>query len=72
VRNVYQGLLGIQAEPTGLSIRPCLPKTWRQVSGQIVYNGRTIEVIVTRRGQNYEISADGKKLPEGFLSATEN
>ena len=69
LRNIYQGLLGVQAEPTGLSIRPCLPKPWRQISAQIGYAGRTLEIVVTRRGQNYEISVDDQKLSDGFLPA---
>ena len=69
VRNVYQGLLGIQAEPDGLRIRPCLPRAWRRVSGRIVYAGRTLDVTVTRRGRGYEITVNGRMLPEGFLPA---
>jgi len=69
VRDVYQGLLGVQAEPDGLRIRPCLPRAWRQVSGRIVYAGRTRDVLVTRRGKSYEVAVDGHVLPDGFLPA---
>jgi len=69
VRNVYQGLLGIQAEPEGLSIRPCLPRAWRQVSGRIVYAGRQVDVTVRRSGKTYVITVNGHILPDGFLAA---
>ena len=69
VRNIYQGLLGVQAEPDGLRIRPCLPRAWRQVSGRILYAGRRLDIDVTRRGRSYQVAVNGRVLPDGFLPA---
>jgi len=69
VRNIYQGLLGVHAEPSGLKITPCLPSDWNKISGKIVYAGRTLTVDVERAGDGYAVSVDGAALDNGWYPA---
>lgn len=69
VRNIFQWLLGVQAEPDGLRIRPCLPRAWRRVEGRIVYAGRPRRIVVVRRQAGYAVEVDGESLPDGLLRA---
>jgi len=68
VRNVYQGMLGIYAEPNGIQISPCFPDAWPGIDGQIQYAGKAMRIHVTRNGKAMDVSVNGKKLENGWLS----
>jgi cellobiose phosphorylase len=69
VRNVYQGMLGVQAAPEGLSIRPCLPRNWKELEGRLLYAGKPLEVRVRRKGTGLEITANGAAVTDGWVPA---
>lgn len=64
-RNIYQGLLGIHAHPAGFDVKPCLPPEWENISGHIIYAGRTLKINICRTDNNYAISVNGKTLNGG-------
>ena len=69
VRNVYQSMLGAQAEPGGLRFRPCLPAAWGRVEARIPYAGRDLAVVVERAGGDYVVRVAGEVLAGGWLPA---
>jgi cellobiose phosphorylase len=50
VRNIYQGMLCVHAEPDGLRICPCLPSDWDCISGRIQCAGQALSIDVKREG----------------------
>ena len=69
VRNVYQGLLGAYADPTGIQFRPCLPTAWSAVSGRIQFAGQSLAVAVERVDGAYRVSVNGQPLAQGWFAA---
>ena len=69
VRNAYQGMLGVHAEPKGLRIRPCFPAAWAGIGGRIVYAGKPLEIQVRRKGAELVIRVDGKPVKDGWYPA---
>ena len=69
VRNIYQGLLGVQAEPEGLRIRPTFPDAWPEIEGRIVYAGEPLHVVVRRKGAELDIQVNGKPVKDGWCPA---
>jgi cellobiose phosphorylase len=69
VRNIYQGMLGVHAEPDGLRIRPCFPKAWERIEGRLVYAGKPLHVVVTRKGRELAIEVNGAAVRDGWYPA---
>ena len=69
VRNIYQGMLGLHAEPDGLRVTPCLPTDWPKVEGRFFYAGRQRSIVVKRKGKALDIRIDDTPVQDGFLPA---
>jgi len=65
-RNIYQGLLGVYAEPNGLRIQPCLPFDWDAIEGRIIYAGHPLQIAVRRTTDGYEVRVDGQTVSNGW------
>jgi len=68
-RNVYQSMLGVNAETEGLQITPCFPPAWPEISGRIIYAGKELRICIKRDGKKLRIFADDKELKQGFYKA---
>ncbi|MDR0910233.1 MAG: glycosyl transferase [Spirochaetaceae bacterium] len=64
--NVSQYLLGIQARLNGLSIKPCLPASFKELQIKRQYRGANYNIHVLRTG-TYSLSVDGKAI-EGSVA----
>lgn len=65
-RNIYQGMLGVYAEPAGLRIRPCFPADWDRIAGQIQYAGKPLKIEACRAEAGMDIRVDGSMVKDGW------
>jgi len=71
VRNIYQGLLGVQATPEGLRVVPCFPRSWKEIAGTLVYAGRPLHITAKRKGGGLEVTVNDRLIKEGWIAAEE-
>ena len=51
VRGVYEWMCGIETVTGGIEISPCIPKEWNELTFFMQYKGKTLDVSITRTGE---------------------
>ena len=72
LRMIYQGLFGMEFQPTGLKFSPTLPAAWGTVSLQnIPYRAATLSITLQGQGTRIaRVEMDGQTQKDAFVPAT--
>ncbi len=61
-RAIVEYMLGFYPGYDTISIRPCIPTQWKQVSMVRSYRGDTYHLEIIRTGRGYELAMDGERI----------
>ena len=67
-RAVVEYFCGIKPGYRGLTIEPCLPTKWNQVSVKRQLRGKTYDLVIVRKGAGYEITVNGQPYKGGIIA----
>lgn len=72
-RSAVEGILGIRRVGDRIHVRPALPGGWDGFSARLTLSGKTYEVAVTRRAEEYDVTVNGEPIQDpqaGFAIAS--
>ncbi len=59
---LYEGILGIRREYDGLTIKPCFPKSWKEIKAKRLYRGSELVIEYRRADENPYLIIDGERV----------